>query len=198
MNKDNAAIGGAATTRGIWYQALWVVLQATSDRQKLFSNNPSNLVDGQIHIVLEPQAGDVRLENENTRRIVQLKTKHEGKWSLKAVIEDVLSDLYKAVEVDDDKAVYEFVTEGRLGDWHEARKFFQTLSGRLKKNRFQDVYATLDTVERIEFAHPFGEFWKSGDETERGLIDRIVHSLRGPEPQSGQTDTREQLEVVHS
>lgn len=54
-----------------------------------------------------------------------------GTWSLAELIDEVLPDLYRAVDGSalDSSVVYRFVTEGRRGRWDNAQAFFKTLRG---------------------------------------------------------------------
>ena len=63
---QNGETGGAATHKGIWYQALWCVLQAAS--AKLDAS------DAGLQLILEPVGGDAWLVRPGNRRVVQLKT----------------------------------------------------------------------------------------------------------------------------
>ena len=69
--KPGGPTGGSATAAGIWYQALWCVLQATSARVAA-----ANWVDDDVRdlrLVLEPfgGGGDVVVEQAGSRRVVQ-------------------------------------------------------------------------------------------------------------------------------
>lgn len=196
MANETNSVGGAATNRGIWFQALWIVLQGAASRLGTSVTSSSSVPDDVLRLVLEPNGGDVRIEYQNSKRIVQLKVKSKGTWALKDVVTEVLPDLYRAVDIGDGKATYEFVTEGRLGDWRAALTFFNGLGGRLDGNNFNDSYARLSAVNKVRFGHHVGDFWDAADDTEKGLFDRIVTVLRGPEPEKGKADDRESLDAV--
>jgi hypothetical protein len=68
-------------------------------------------------LVLEPlDGGDARLESVGIRLVEQYKTRPAGTWSLRNIIEDVLSDLRQSVPEPLHRAGrYRFVTDGRLG-----------------------------------------------------------------------------------
>jgi hypothetical protein len=181
MNSDSI-VGGAATNKGIWYQALWCVLQATAARIETFGHpSPAD----RVQLVLEPFGGDAIVQRPGGRRIVQLKTLAHGTWSLKDVVEQVLPDLYRAVEVRDADATYEFVTEGRFGQWEPVRRFFEPLAGRLavgaSEADFQKAYMELDDRAPLRFGGSDGDFWV-GRRTGRGVFDRIVEHLRAVTP----------------
>lgn len=194
MTNEPTPIGGAATNNGIWFQALWIVLQAAASRVGICVASDAKGPDEVLRLVLEPYGGDVRIEYQNSRRVIQLKVKTQGTWALKDFVTEVLPDLYRAVDVRNDKATYEFVTEGRQGRWRPAQTFFNGLGGRLHDKHFDDAYAQLSTNTTVRFAHQIGEFWQVGDDTEKGLFDRIVTFLRGPEPEKGKADNREPLD----
>lgn len=196
MKDETTTLGGAATNKGIWYQALWIVLQAAADWVGINAQTRSNCSNEFVRLVLEPKGGDVRIEYLNSRRIVQLKVKSRGTWSLKDVITEVLPDLYRAVDISDDNATYEFVTEGRQGRWREALTFFNGLGGRLVGKKVEDAYSELSTKRKVPFAHKRGDFWQADDVTEKGLFDQIVTVVRGPEPELGKPDEREPLNNV--
>ena len=173
--------GGAATCRGIWYQALWCVLQATSAR---ILRTPDSTCenDTDLQLVLEPSGGDALLERPDHRRVVQLKTRSSGTWSLKQVVEQVLPDLYRAVDLGDaGEASYEFVTEGGMGQWGQVCRFFESLGerfpARAPEAQFSKAYEGLDNTCQMTFGGSQGEFWKEGC-TERAVFDRIVDHLR--------------------
>ena len=192
--KPGGPTGGSATAAGIWYQALWCVLQATSARVAA-----ANWVDDDVRdlrLVLEPfgGGGDVVVEQAGSRRVVQLKTLARGTWSLKDIVEDVLPDLYCDVDLNDAASVvYEFVTEGRLGDWTQVRQFFESLS-RVEvvssTSEFRRGYDRLDKKRLMKFGGARHAFWK-GQTTERGLFDRIVGYLKADGPA-----TNEPVETV--
>lgn len=77
--------------------------------------------------------GDLRVEIESGRIVEQWKARSDGgTWSLAELIDEVLPDLYRAVDGSalDSTAVYRFVTERRRGRWDDADEFFETLRDR--------------------------------------------------------------------
>lgn len=171
-----APTAGAATAAGIWFQATWAVLQLAE--AKVTHRN----ANGDLQLTLEPKGGggDVILRAGPTRRVVQLKILSRGTWSLKDIVVDVLPDLYRAVDVTEDSVTYEFVTEGRRGDWADVQAFFDTLAQRLAeaKGDVLAAEAVLDTPQSIQFGGSDGPFWQPAGTTRKGLIDRIVAHLR--------------------
>ncbi len=92
-------------------------------------------------------------------------------------------DLYVACngsEVD-----FRFVTEGKMGRWRDAYRFFQSLQ---KRKCDDDFLSLLDASKELKFgrrtqeAHNGEEeeqpFWDPGIYTERKLFDRIVTEIR--------------------
>ncbi len=190
--------GGAETVGGIWYQGLYIVLQAV-ERLLAFQD-----ISGPVQFVAEPRnGGDVRVTNRTRHRVTQIKKKAGGgSWSLGDVIDEVLPDLFKATAdatYDPTKAwTYEFVTEGRLGRWKEALTFFHNLSG-LEAEQVQtggswiDAYETLDDVQALNLGNK--NLASPYQNTRRGLFDHIVDCLRGPAPEKGKPDERIDVEV---
>jgi hypothetical protein len=151
----NTGSGGAATCHGIWYQALWCVLQAATARV-LRAGDSSSENETDLQLILEPSGGDALLERPDHRRVVQLKTRSGGTWSLKQVVQQVLPDLYQAVDLGNTGEVsYEFVTEGGMGQWGQVRRFFESLGGRLPAGasdaQFSKAYEGLDDTSQMTF-----------------------------------------------
>ncbi len=187
---DKKSIGGAATNRGIWYQALWCVLCATSARIKQTDESEGQGGDG-VRLVLEPLGGDALVERAGGRRVVQLKTLSNGTWSIKSVVEDVLPDLYRAIAADSPTdTTYEFVTEGGFGNWSQVLAFFNSLDKGIGPNssasEFNTAYASLDDTTQLKLAGSAGEFWGRAC-TQRALFDRIVAHLRTKAPAKNET-----------
>ncbi len=169
--------GGAATHKGIWYQALWCALQAT--------HTDFETSDAGLRLVLEPEGGDAWLERSNNRRVVQLKTTHRETWSLREVVENVLPDLYRAVGDDlSQLSTYEFVSEGRSGRWDAVLTFFESLGNRLSNDatteQFLAAYESLDDEDELRFGGSSDPFWEAGT-TRRRVFDRIVQVLQQSE-----------------
>lgn len=177
---DKKSLGGAATNRGIWYQALWCVLCAASARIKR-TDDTEDRGGHVVSLVLEPLGGDALVERAEGRRVVQLKTLGNGTWSIKRVVEDVLPDLYRALTTDSPtNSTYEFITEGGFGDWSEVLAFFNSLDQGIESSspasKFSTAYAALDDKTQLKFRGSTSEFWKRNC-TRRALFDRIVAHL---------------------
>jgi hypothetical protein len=137
---------------------------------------------------LEPsEGGDVEEHSDGRRVVVQLKSRPDcGTWSLREVVEDVLPDLYKAVDPQTPQTEYRLVTEGRMGRWLPVYRFFQSL----RKRGFPegDLLAALDDTNPIPFQGVKGRqpgsengippFWTAEQYTERTLFERIVAEVR--------------------
>jgi len=178
--EGSRSTGGAATNKGIYYQALWTVLQAAEA-----TLSPS---DTGLQLVLEPLGGDSWIERPGHRRVVQLKTEYQGTWSLKTIVEDVLTDLYRAIDIETSETItYEFVTAGRMGQCKPVMDFFESMAWRLSEHThpeaFVEAYAQLDDKKVLKFGGSGGDFWK-GAKTEKGIFDRVVENLRHHEADS--------------
>jgi HEAT repeat protein len=123
--------GGSANINGILYQILGTLEWAS--RIQLSDANRAGEEITQARLIMEPSGGggDTRLHASDRRRVGQWKTKGDGgPWSLQRVIDDVIPDLYRAVDQHrlDDNSEYLFITEGKRGKWDSAYTFFQHLS----------------------------------------------------------------------
>ncbi len=182
---NKKSIGGAATNRGIWYQALWCVLHAASARIEQ-TNESKEPGDHGVRLVLEPLGGDAWVEGAGKRRVIQLKTLSTGTWSINNVVEDVFPDLYRTITPDSPTDItYELITEGGFGAWSEVRDFFESLDKDIGPNssaaEFNAAYETLDDATQLKFRGSTSEFWESAC-TQRALFDRIVAHLRTKAP----------------
>lgn len=124
-------LGGSANINGILYQILGTLEWAS--RVQLTDANRAGEEITQARLIIEPSGGggDARLHASDRRRVGQWKTKGDGgPWSLQRVIDDVIPDLYRAVDEHrlDDNSEYLFITEGKRGTWDTAYTFFQHLS----------------------------------------------------------------------
>lgn len=122
-----AKAGGPATIHGIFYQMLWSLLQALGEAYCKVTLDPKG-VPVTATVVLEPSTGGDLLVISPTFRIVeQIKTTQANTWSFREVVEQVLPDLYKAVDIDNPHVEYRFVTNARTGKWKDAYDFFAEL-----------------------------------------------------------------------
>ena len=144
--------GGSATINGILYQILGALdweSRITLDLQLAEGLAPA------ATLVIEPTGGggDLQIVFPQKRLVEQWKAKSDaGTWSLNKIIDDVLPDLYRAVNGArlDEEVEYWFVTEGRRGDWEKAQAFFTELD----HTPPQDPFAALDDQEVITFSPP--------------------------------------------
>lgn len=117
--------GGPAALNGFLYQILANLDHVARAQLPSDGSDPDTLT-----VVLEPSAGDAQYVVDGSPTIVeQYKTKSGGlTWNTRSLVEQVLPDLLKAVEVGR-PAVYRFVTDGREGRWGHLRRI-STLLGR--------------------------------------------------------------------
>ncbi len=188
--------GGAATAAGVAYQALWVLLQAAEATLVDAHKTADGHLD-ELCLILEPYAGDAQLLGPQSRRVVQLKTLTSGTWSLKDVIVQVLPNLYRAVTLPPQgEEVFEFVTEGRRGEWDSVERFFLSLQHRAPDpghdSGADQAADGLDDSKPLKFRGSNGPFWSGFRPTERGVFDRIVEYVRsvGAAPNESPDQTR--------
>ena len=167
-----AQAGGSATINGILYQILgtlnWAVniylkAQATDDDFE------------EAILVIEPceGGGDIRIEEKSKRTVEQWKARSShGAWSINEVINEVIPDLYKAVDENalDDQTEYCFVSEGHRGKWKEAECFFSSLTTRVGKDN--PLAALESTIKKRFFPN------KDDDCTEREFFLKIADAVK--------------------
>lgn len=182
------APGGSATIHGLLYQILanlWRVseirLDAILDKQEIRSAG----------VILEPKGGggDNRSEGKGVRIIEQYKTRgHNRTWSLRELIEDVLPDLFIAVDADRLTEVncYRFVTDGGCGESVHFPAFRRFLAGFTSKSIPEDLLGSLDDTQA-------DHFFKQGHLTDRGLFLHIAARVR---PEGDQTEDAVHLRKV--
>lgn len=116
-------------------------------------------------------------------------------------MQDVFPDLYRAVEPNDSgDTSYEFVTEGKLGNWLQVKQFFESLA-RLQPPNFSATglrhsLAGLDDVAILKFGGSKGDFWKCRH-TQRGIFERIVDYLHLTPTASNDSIQNVQRKVWH-
>jgi len=190
MGKTQA--GGAATINGIEYQILWSLLQAI--RTSIDGNFSINATQegetfSKIQLILEPKdGGDAQVIDGPKRIVTQLKAKSDGgTWSLREFLEEVIPDLYLAVDANKPDSEFEFVTEGRIGQWGEVYKFFRGLS----KKTYSTELKSLDNSTELIFSRqkqqppqPGGNgeekkpFWNKDKYTQKDLFEKIIDVLK--------------------
>jgi hypothetical protein len=125
-NSDAVTSGGSATINGVLYQMLYSLL--TAIKHKIQVKTPLKHNASGITILLEPQCGggDIQTLSKDFYIVEQIKSKSTGTtWSLKQIIEDVLPDLFLAVDLNKTNTKFRFVTEGKMGKWASIYKYFQ-------------------------------------------------------------------------
>ena len=181
--------GGPSTINGILYQMLWCLFRAARLHMSSLILDANGQEVTQATLRLEPSGGggDLQEITGNRKMVAQLKARsNEGTWSLREVIEQVLPDLYLAVDPDAPETDYQFITEGRMGAWPQVYAFFQSLSTRPMPPG--DVLAALENTKTIPFRgvkrredSPTGDgkpFWPDNTYTECTLFERIVEEIR--------------------
>ncbi len=164
------ARGGASTIYGVLYQIL-----VTLDRALTLSVNFGPVSDGEpdgacLRIEPEGGGGDLQIVFPSERVVEQCKAKSDqGTWSLQVVIDEILPDLYLAVDATkpDENITFRVVTEGRLGDWLAAYEFFR----RLPKQPPSQPLEALDDTKRVRFA-------RSQTLSELELFRKVAEDLR--------------------
>jgi len=119
---------GAYNIHGVVFQVIrtaqWSVrMTLTSPAKRLAS----------ARLTAEPRSGgDFQVRFAERRIVQQFKTRSGNRtWSLREVIDEVLPDLYRAVDLADaSETRFEFVTDGRMGSWRIAAEFFDQLGKR--------------------------------------------------------------------
>ncbi|MDD1752884.1 MAG: hypothetical protein LUQ38_07340 [Methanotrichaceae archaeon] len=164
--------GGSSNINGILYQILGTLDWAANLLLKNVEIENDDI--SSAFLIIEPLGGggDVRIQTSSRRIVEQLKSKSDhGAWSLNKVIEDVIPDLFSAVDVDNlnDDSEYFFVTEGHRGRWEIAQEFFRSLSRKVPDD-------PLDALDDIEYMNCF-----IGDDrtcTRRQLFLKIASQVR--------------------
>ena len=149
---NTVASGGSGTINGVVYQLLWTLLRVAGLRVAT-SVRAGKTQPESVTVIVEPHGGggDLQLKGSSSLVVEQIKARSGGgPWSLRNVIEDVLPDLFLAVEVDTSKpAVFRFVTEGRMGAWCTIYEgFFRGLQVR---DAPDDPSADLDDSKALTF-----------------------------------------------
>ena len=180
--------GGPGTINGVLYQMLWSLFRSASLHVSgcTVAEDSGEITRGFIRLEPIGGGGDVQELLENRRIVAQLKARPDQRsWSLREVVEDVLSDLYLAVDPAFPNTEYQLVTEGRMGRWAQAYRFFQSLKDRPAPDG--DFLDALDNVSEVQFEGRKGRrrdsdsqrkpFWPAERYTERTLFERIVQEV---------------------
>ena len=181
--------GGPSTINGVLYQMLWCLFRATRLHISSCTLDENTREITQASIRLEPSGGggDLQEITGDRKVVAQLKARSDqGTWSLREVVEEVLPDLYLAIEAGPASADYQFITEGRIGGWSQVYSFFQSLKTRQTPSG--NIFDALDDTRPIPFRgmkgregasdHSKMPFWPARDYSERTLFERIVEEVR--------------------
>lgn len=178
MAKKNK--GGPSTINGILYQMLYALFTVSKLRiDQIEKDKDIN----EIRLILEPMGGggDQRIVRNNQYIVEQLKARTTNKpWSLKEIIESVLPDLYKAVDVNKSNCSYKFVTESQMGEWEDVLSFFKSLNAISIKDSERDVVSLLDENKKLLFrrkGNTDNTYWGKKEYTAKELFDFIVDKL---------------------
>ena len=176
--------GGPANINGVLLQMLWSLLRAARLNASRCVADESTGQVAAATLILEPIGGGGDLQEIGTRRVVeQVKASPgDGTWSLAVVIQDVIPDLYLAIDDGASDTAYRFVTEGRIGRWLPVYRFFQSLSERRCPEG--DASEGLDELVELKFGGRRGSnaLWRDGVFTERSLFALIVAEVRKRKP----------------
>lgn len=166
--------GGPSTIGGVIYQMLWCLLRLTRYEIRRIDVAADSAI-GSAVLVLEPHGGggDVREVSGSKYIVTQLKARSRGgTWSLQEVITTVLPDLLKAVKPNAPDPIYQFVTDGRRGEWAQVERFFRSLRYR---DYSEDPSDALDDTNRLQVGrHSRSTFWTKTAYTERELFAKVV------------------------
>jgi hypothetical protein len=177
--------GGSAAINGFLYQIL-------ANLRRISKIRLETKLDGQeIHspcLILEPKGGggDNRYEGKGIRIIEQYKTRGPNRtWSLTDLIEEVLPDLFIAVDPDrfSEVTTYRFVTDGRCGRIHHFQRFLENFTS---KTALENPVESLDDTQEYPF-------FNQDSLTDRALFLRVADRLR---PQGGRVQDAEHYHKV--
>jgi len=181
--------GGPSTINGVLYQMLWCLFRAARLHISNCTSDQNTREIMQATLRLEPSGGggDLQEITGDRKVVAQLKARSDqGTWSLREVVEEILPDLYLAIEPGFTNVEYQVITEGRIGGWPRAYSFFQSLRTRPVPSGV--ILDALDDTAPIPFRGAKGRggafddskipFWPDRDYTERTLFQRIVEEVR--------------------
>lgn len=181
-------VGGSANINGILYQILGTLDKALRLNLERTETNSDDIL--QARLIVEPiDGGDVSFGSKSGRIVQQWKAKTKGgTWSLSKIIEDVLPDLYLAVPSEnlDAGSMYEFVTEGKRGDWDAAYELFQSLPN-------QATIGILDVLSQSPQRHKIGK----SNLSDRGLFQHIVQVIRRRDEAKAESEQLTMQKVLH-
>jgi hypothetical protein len=170
--------GGPATITGVLFQMLWSLFRTTTLRVDDCEQDEEGAITSAC-LVLEPTTGgDLTVDRRESRVVEQVKSKSgNGTWSLRKIIDHVIPDLFRAVDLDDPNREFRFVTNSRIGQWGKVYSFFKSL--RERPCPANGILAALDDREVLRSsARGKGRrdtiYWPEAANTERVLFEWIV------------------------
>lgn len=160
--------GGPSTINGVLFQMLWSLLRAGTIEASC-KWDPTSSEISSATLVLEPSnGGDLQIHSAGSREVEQMKTRTTGdSWSIKELVDDVLPDLYRAIDLSIPNTRFRFVTDGHCAHWTR----FQDFIALLPAPSAEGVVAVPDTNLPVPL-------WKSGPATASTAFDEIVAILR--------------------
>ncbi|MBI1331266.1 MAG: hypothetical protein GC165_00130 [Armatimonadetes bacterium] len=180
MRKHTSPPGGASTIRGIEYQILGSLFELT----KIQVENLRQASSGQVthaDITLEPVqlGGDCISRRNDHRKHIQFKSRNPNSpWSFKLVLEDVLPNLLKSVDLNlfDD---FVFSTNGRLGNWINIAEWIAEFRTRQMPRSMEDYANTWNSSRFIKL--PCGILDKAKGDLlrEQEFFDLLTKQLMG-------------------
>ncbi|WP_145096574.1 HEAT repeat domain-containing protein [Rosistilla carotiformis] len=182
-------VGGSANINGILYQVLGTLDRAVNPSITYAKCTGDDITQAQLIIEPAGGGGDLEIVDESCRVVQQWKAKARGgTWALKKIIEDVLTDLYMAVRVDDleSNTKYQFVTEGKIGDWRDTMEFFKSLP----LHPSEGIAASLTDITK---RHKIGKYTYNDDE----LFNYIVAKVSKREPATSEPEGVVKSKLFH-
>ena len=122
--------GGSASINGVLYQILGSIDWVTRIHLIIKKSN-KNQENHEYQLILEPKGGggDIVVTSPLGKITQQWKAKNNHRsWSLAIVIDEVIPDLYLAVDNNqlNDNFQYWFMTEGHRGQWEKSKIFLNS------------------------------------------------------------------------
>jgi hypothetical protein len=157
----------------VLYQILGSFDQAMHIHLKKYNENPDN---DEYQLILEPKGGggDTVVTSSKGKIVQQWKAKSDhGSWSLAKIIDEVIPDLYLAVDTKNlnNDSRYWFMTEGRKGNWKKAEDFFKKLDKTTPEN-------PIDLFDDTSIIASFSRNQVKISFTEKTLFQEIVKQVR--------------------
>ena len=147
MSKRGIKPGGASTINGVLYQMLYSLLKVISHKATVLTRSEND--NSKITLLLEPlDGGDIQSIKQSETIVEQIKARSTGTtWSIREIIDEVLPDLFLAVDSSKPNMRFRFVAEGRMGDWQGILDFFENI-----KNRNKCDFSELNQTRTLDYA----------------------------------------------